>query len=135
MPMSAEDHWQTVCTWPFPEVNQIFNELKATEAPRHEHRNTIESVELLLQYTVFPYVPRLLDTPTLMIVGDDDDLTLWDKELEAFNLIPTQHKRLAVMGGTDHMDIYADVSHLDIAAGIGADWLAAALGTRVPALT
>jgi uncharacterized protein len=129
IPMSAPDHWQTVCTWPFPEVDTIFNELKASEAPRHEHRNTIESVELLLQYSVFPYLPRLLDTPVLMIVADADDLTLWDKEIEAFNLIPTPRKQLAVIGGTDHMDIYSDLSHLDIAAARCAQWLSGELGS------
>jgi fermentation-respiration switch protein FrsA (DUF1100 family) len=134
IPMSVPDHWQNVCTWPFPEVNTIFNELKASEAPRHEHRNTIESVELLLEYTVFPYVPRLLDTPVLMIVADDDDLTLWDKEIEAFNAIPTPRKRLAVIGGTDHMDIYSDLSHLEIAADIGAHWVSDELGARTGAV-
>ena len=134
MPMSVADHWQTVCTWPFPDVEEIFNELKATEAPRHEHRTTIESTELLLQYSVFPYLPRLLDTPTLMIVADDDDLTLWDKEVEAFNLIPTPRKRLAVIGGTGHMDIYSELSHLEIATAIGAEWVSDTLGTRTPSL-
>jgi fermentation-respiration switch protein FrsA (DUF1100 family) len=133
VPMSVADHWQTVCTWPFPEVETIFNELKASEAPRHEHRNTIESVELLLEYTVFPYVSRLLDTPVLMIVADDDDLTLWDKEIDAFNAIPTPRKELAVIGGTDHMDIYSDLSHLEVAARRGADWLAAEFRTRAGA--
>ncbi|MHB8692100.1 MAG: alpha/beta hydrolase [Solirubrobacteraceae bacterium] len=128
IPMSVPDHGQTVCTWPFPEVNTIFEKLKAEEAPRHEHRNTIESVELLLQYSVFPYVRRLLDTPVLMIVTDDDDLTLWDKEIEVFNLIPTSRKRLAVIGGTDHMSIYSKLSDLDVAAMLGADWIGQELG-------
>jgi pimeloyl-ACP methyl ester carboxylesterase len=122
MPMSVADHWQTVCTWPFPEVSEIFNDLKASEAPRHEHRNTIHSVELLMQYSVYPYVPRLLDTAVLMIVADGDDLTLWDKELEVYNSIPTTRKQLSVIGGTDHMDIYSDLSHLEVAARIGAEW-------------
>jgi fermentation-respiration switch protein FrsA (DUF1100 family) len=124
IPMSTEKHWETVCTWPFPEVETVFGQLKATEAPRHEHRNTIESTELLLGYTVYPYVTRLLDKPVLMIVADDDDLTLWDKEIEVYNLIPTPRKKLAVVGGTSHMDIYSKVSELEVAAAIGADWMA-----------
>jgi uncharacterized protein len=123
IPMSAKEHWNTVCTWPFPEVETIFGELKASEAPRHEHRNTIESTELLLDYTVYPYVTRLLDTPVLMVVADDDDLTLWDKEIEVFNLIPTPRKQLAVVGGTSHMDIYSELSELEVAAKICADWV------------
>ena len=135
MPMSVTNHWEAVCTWPFPEVNEIFNELKATEAPRHEHRNTVESVELLTQYSVYPYVPRLLDTAVLMVVADDDDLTLWDKELEVYNLIPTSRKRLSVIGGTDHMDIYSDLSHLEVAAGMCADWASETLSGSRPAVS
>jgi pimeloyl-ACP methyl ester carboxylesterase len=127
MPMSTQEHWNTVCTWPFPEVETIFGELKATEAPRHEHRTTIESTELLLQYTVYPYITRLLDTPILLIVADDDDLTLWDKEIEVFNLIPTPRKQLSVVGGTSHMDIYSELSQLEFAATIGADWISKSL--------
>jgi pimeloyl-ACP methyl ester carboxylesterase len=127
--MSTLNVGEEICTWPFPETYAAFKTLKETVAPRHEHRNTIESVELLLQYSVFPYLPRLLDTPVLMIVADADDLTLWDKEIEAFNLIPTPRKQLAVIGGTDHMDIYSDLSHLDIAAARCAQWLSGELGS------
>lgn len=130
MPMSVTEHWNEVCTWPFPEVKEIFGELKITEAPRHEHRNTIESAELLTQYSVYPYIPRLLDTAVCMIVADDDDLTLWDKELEVYNLIPTSRKRLAVIGGSDHMDIYSDLSHLELALKVSTEWAVETLGKK-----
>jgi hypothetical protein len=42
-------------TWPFPEVTEVFLELQRTVAPAHEHRNTVASVELLMNYDVFPY--------------------------------------------------------------------------------
>lgn len=132
MPMSVAEHWNEVCTWPFPEVRTIFSDLKATEAPRHEHRNTIYSAELLTQYSVYPYIPRLLDTAVMMIVADEDDLTLWDKELEVYNMIPTARKRLAVIGGTDHMDIYSDLSHLEVAARYGVEWAVETLGGKRP---
>ena len=132
MPMSVAEHWNEVCTWPFPEVRTIFSDLKATEAPRHEHRNTIESAELLTQYSVYPFIPRLLDTAVMMIVADEDDLTLWDKELEVYNMIPTARKRLAVIGGSDHMDIYSDLSHLEVAARIGVEWAVETLGGKHP---
>ena len=41
------------------------------------------SVELLFNYTVFPYVERLLNTPTLMIVAEGDDL-LGNKNRNAY---------------------------------------------------
>ena len=63
--------------------------LKEREAPPTRTASTIESSELLLNYDVRPFVQRILDTPTLMIVAEEDDLTLWDLEIEAYNAIPT----------------------------------------------
>ena len=129
IPMSSPDFATEVVTWPFPEVTEVFKKLQATEAPAHEHRNTIASVELLCNYTVFPYVDRLLNTPTLMIVAEGDDITLWEKEIEAFNRIPTAKKRLFVVDHTTHMVLYSNRSQLEIAADQGARWLAEHLVT------
>jgi hypothetical protein len=122
--MSSPDYATEVVTWPFPEVTEVFKNLQATEAPAHEHRNTIGSVELLFNYSVFPYVERLLNTPTLMIVAEGDDITLWDREIEAYNRIPTAKKRLFVVDHTTHMVLYSNRSQLEIAADQGAQWLA-----------
>ena len=122
IPMSSADFATELVTWPFPEVTEVFKNLQATEAPNHEHRNTIASVENLMNYTVFPYVERLLNTPTLMIVAEGDDITLWEKEIEAFNKIPTSKKRLFVVDHTTHMVLYSNQSQLEIAADQGAKW-------------
>lgn len=127
LPMSAPDPFETLSTWPFPDVYEIFNKIKDTEAPLHEHRNTVESVELLLSYTVFPYVPRILNTPTLMVAAEGDDHTLWDLEIQAFNEIQTTQKRLAVLPRITHMSLYAIRKNLEIAATEGAEWLRAHL--------
>jgi len=121
--MSAENPFKTLCTWPFPETAKIFNEIKEREAPMHEHRNTIESVELLMDYNIFPYLGRILNTPTLMLVAEGDDLTLWDLEIEAFNQIATSQKKLFVIPETSHMTLYNDQSKLEIAAEVATDWL------------
>ena len=122
IPMSSPDFATEVVTWPFPEVTEVFKNLQATTAPNHEHRNTIESVENLFNYTVFPYVERLQNTPTMMLVAEGDDITLWDKEIEAFNKIPTTKKRLFVVDHTTHMVLYSNQSQLEIAADQGAKW-------------
>ncbi len=121
--MSAADPYQTLCTWPFPETYEIFTNIQKTEAPQHEHRNTIESVELLMTYSVFPYLSRILNTPTLMLVAEGDDITLWDLEIEAFNQIATSQKKLFVIPKTTHMSLYDNLSKLEIAAKIATDWL------------
>jgi pimeloyl-ACP methyl ester carboxylesterase len=120
MPMSSKDPAAEVSVWPFPEVTSGFEGLKATDAPNHEHWNTVQSVELLWNYTVFPYVRRILDTPTLMIVAENDDITSWDLEIEAFHGIPTTKKQLFVMNDTSHMVLYTNKSHLELAAEKGA---------------
>ena len=105
--MSSKDPAAEVCAWPFPEVTSGFEGLKATVAPNHEHWNTTQSVELLWNYTVFPYVRRILDTPTLMIVAENDDVK---RHLEA-----SLH-----MNDTSHMVLYTNKSHLELAAEQGA---------------
>lgn len=125
--MSTTRVGEEICTWPFPETYEAFNDLKANEAPAHEHWNTTESTELLLSYSVFPYLSRILDTPTLMVVADDDDLTLWDKEIEAFNQIATTDKELFVVPQTKHMTLYSERTALDIPAAHTAKWLSANL--------
>ncbi|MFQ5878997.1 MAG: alpha/beta hydrolase [Dehalococcoidia bacterium] len=120
--MSAPDPETTLCAWPFPEVYEVFSQLEKTEAPRHEHRSTLESVELLHSYTVFPYVGRIVNTPTLMIVAEGDNITLWDLEIEAFRQISAWQKRLFVVPKTTHMTLYSNRSKLEIAAEEAAKW-------------
>ena len=121
IPMSSPD-WNTLSTWPFPDVTQIFQTIKETEAPLHDHRSTIESVELLMNYTVFPHARRILSTPTLMIVAENDEKTLWDLEIDAFNVIPTVQKKLTVLPDVSHMSLYSQRSHLQVAGEAAASW-------------
>lgn len=111
-----------VLTWPYPETKPIFLNLQATTSPAHEHRNTIESVELLLNYSVFPFAPRILKTPTLMLIADEDDLTPWDLALEVFDKILCTTKKAIIMPKASHMQIYDDMSKLAIAGNAGARW-------------
>ncbi len=112
-----------VVTWPHPETKPIFMKIKETTAPRHEHYSTIQSVEWVWAYNMRPYLPMILDTPTLMIVAEGDDLTMWEREIPAFNEIVTTKKRLFVQQESTHMSMYSDMSHLEIAATEAANWL------------
>jgi fermentation-respiration switch protein FrsA (DUF1100 family) len=123
VPMSSKDPSQGIVTWPFPEVTEAFTMLKEREAPNHEHRNTIESIELLLDYNVLPYVRRIINVPTLMTVAERDDITTWDEEVAMYNLIPTTRKKLFIFDETSHMTLYSNKSRLEIAAEQGRDWL------------
>lgn len=133
--MSTRDVGQELCTWPFPETYDAFMDLKARDAPRHEHRNTLASTEKLMSYSVFPFLDRIIKTPTLMIIADEDDLTLWDKEVEAFKQIGTEDKELFITPSTEHMVLYSDQSALDVAAARAASFYAERLvaGQPLPA--
>jgi uncharacterized protein len=122
LPHAAPDPSTVISTWPFPETYETFVELKASEAPAYQNLSTIESAELLMSYSVHPFLPRLLDVPTLMVVAERDDLTLWDLEIEAYQRIPTQKKKLVVIGSSTHMTLYSDRSLLGQAARAATDW-------------
>ena len=98
MPMSHPDPDNNLSSWPFPHVHEIFLRIKEAEAPRHEHRNTVESVELLLQYNTFPYAKRILNTPTLVVVAEQDNITQWDLEIEMANTIPAPQQGMRGAG-------------------------------------
>lgn len=134
MGMSATPHGleDELTVWPFDEVRDVFVELKATQAPRHEHRNTIASTEMLMNYSVFPFVPRILNVSTLMIIADEDDLTLWDKEIEAFKAIGSQDKELFVTPTVSHMELYSDKTSLELAAEKAAGFFERKLLARQP---
>jgi uncharacterized protein len=82
----------------------------------YENRSTVESVDLLMNYDVGPFVKRIYNTPTLMIVAEGDDLTLWDLEIGAYNTIPCVRKKLEVLPHTTHMTLYSDKSKVEAAA-------------------
>lgn len=103
-----------LCAWPYPDGKAIFEHYKNTIAPLREHYSTIESVEMLLNYTVFPYAKRIVNVPTHMSVVENDNLTCWDLEIEAFREIRTTKKELFVVPQTTHMTLYADMSRLAI---------------------
>jgi fermentation-respiration switch protein FrsA (DUF1100 family) len=124
LPHASESPASELSAWPFPETYTTFAALRAAEAPGYENRSTVESVDLLLNYDVSPFLRRIYDTPSLLVVAQGDDLTLWDLEIEAFNQIPTPSKKLVVLPGTSHMTLYSDRAKLATAADEATRWFA-----------
>src|SRR5580698_7757341 len=106
LPHATENSEAEVSSWPFPETVRTFMAIKAKEAPLYENKSTVESVDLLMNYDVGPFVKRIYNTPTFMIVAEGDDLTLWDLEINAFNAVPSARKKLHVLPYTSHMTLY-----------------------------
>ena len=128
IPMSSTKPHDELSAWPFPHVYEAFIDIKRKEAPRHEHYSTVESVELLLMYTVFPYSARIVDTPGLMTVAKGDNITSADLEIAAFNAITNPNKTLAIVEGVTHMSLYSNRDHLAKVGEIQSRWLTQVLG-------
>jgi dipeptidyl aminopeptidase/acylaminoacyl peptidase len=122
LPHATENAEAEVSAWPFPETVRTFMAIKQSEAPLYENRSTVESVDLLMNYDVGPFVKRIYNTPTLMIVAEGDDLTLWDLEIGAFNAIPGTRKKLTVLPHTSHMTLYSDRTKIESAASLATEW-------------
>ena len=127
LPHATANSAEEISAWPFPETVQTFMKIKEEEAPLYQNSSSVESVDLLMNYDVGPFVKRIYNTPTLMIVAEGDDLTLWDLEIEAFNRIPTTRKKLEVLPHTSHMTLYSDKSKVERAAKMATDWFAETL--------
>ncbi|MDP6352428.1 MAG: alpha/beta fold hydrolase [Alphaproteobacteria bacterium] len=123
IPMSSTDPTKEMSCWPYPHVCQIFNDIKASEAPRHEHHSTIESVELLLDYLVPPFCTRIVDTPVMMTVAKGDNITSADLEIGTFNAIANPSKVIDIVDGVSHMSLYSNRHHLARVGSAQAAWL------------
>jgi fermentation-respiration switch protein FrsA (DUF1100 family) len=127
---------QDLGTWPFPKSRITFARLKATQAPAYEGSATTASTEMLLAYSVWPFMKRLVATPTLIVVAEGDDHTHWDLAAQAYSAIPGSRKRFHVVPKSTHLSLYEDAETLEAVAGIAAGWFVEHLrasGTPAPA--
>jgi esterase/lipase len=100
----------------------VFKTFQDTVAPNYDFNATLESVDLLMSYDIKPYLHRIVNTPTLVIVAEHDDITLWDEAIDAYNAIPTAKKKLVVIEKSDHLALYSNQSLLIQAATAATEW-------------
>ncbi|WP_131737060.1 alpha/beta hydrolase [Actinomadura roseirufa] len=111
-----------VGTFPFPASRDTFARIKGTEAPGYVGNATAQSTEMLLAYSVRPFLTRLVATPTLMCVAEGDDHTHWDLAAEAFDAIPGPRKKFHVVPRSTHLTLYEDVEVRRETAKVAAAW-------------
>lgn len=116
-----------VGTFPFPHSRPTFQRLKVTEAPGYEGRATAASTDMLLAYSVRPFLSRLVATPTLVCVAEGDDHTHWDLAAEAYEAIPGSRKKLHVVPRSTHLSFYEDAETQREVSAITSDWFRAHL--------
>jgi fermentation-respiration switch protein FrsA (DUF1100 family) len=122
VPHFTKDTDSEISAWPFPEGYDVFLHFQQNEAPNYDFEATLESVDLLMSYDVRPFVPRIVNTPVLMIVAENDDITLWDEEIGVYNAIPTVHKKLVVIPKSDHLALYSKKTLLEQCATAATEW-------------
>ena len=122
LPMSSPDY-QTSRHVAVPRGHDVFEEPPEDRRP---HRQSIATRRFEsrapLQVHRLPVPARILNTPTMMLVAEGDDITIWDAEIESTTRIPPSKKRLFVVDHTTHMVLYSNRSQLEIAADQGARW-------------
>ncbi len=111
-----------ISAWPNADGYELFEGFRKTVAPNYSLDATAESVELLMQYDVRPFTKRIIDTPTLVIVAENDDITLWDEAMRVYNEIPTAKKQLVVIDKSDHLALYSQQSLLLRCATAATEW-------------
>src|SRR5579883_463541 len=67
---------------------------------------TLRSIEMYSEYEPGSYITRISPTPLLMIIGDNDVVSLTDLELEAYNRAHEPKKLVIIKGG--HFAPYQD---------------------------
>lgn len=122
VPHFTKDTGSEISAWPFPEGYDVFLKFQQNEAPNYSFDATLESVDLLMAYNVKPFLPRIVNTPTLVIVAENDDITLWEEEIGAYNAIPTANKKLVVIPESDHLALYSKDTLLLQCARAATDW-------------
>jgi fermentation-respiration switch protein FrsA (DUF1100 family) len=111
-----------LATFPYPQSRITFRRLKETQAPAYDGRSTAESTEMLMNYDVSPFLPRLASTPTLLIVAEGDDHTHWELQLAAFEQIPGPRKRFDVVPRSSHLVFYEDEGTARAVAATAVEW-------------
>jgi dienelactone hydrolase len=116
-----------VGTFPFPQSRETFKRLTQSEGPRYRGQATAASTDMLLAYSVRPFLTRLIATPTLMCLAEGDDHTHWDLAGQAFDAIPGTRKQLHIVPSAGHLTLYEDIEIRRTVAQTAADFFLAYL--------
>ncbi|TAK30409.1 MAG: alpha/beta fold hydrolase [Chloroflexota bacterium] len=126
IPLSTPKPFQELAFFPVSDAKDYFEEQRG-----HRHEWTMESMELIINYSVLPLLPRILHTPVSMIIVEGDDHTPWEMQVEAFNNIPSTRKELTVVPqGSSHMRIYTEPEYTKIVVNAATGWLNKYLGEQ-----
>lgn len=116
---------KVLCNCPEPEHYDIFNSFKKV-APSYADARTIEGLEAHMNYSIWSYLPRILNMPLLFVIIEGDT-PMYPLQIDAYNRVPSPQKKCHVLpseyGKVKHMTFYADNTYTKRMAKPEADFL------------
>jgi hypothetical protein len=116
MPSVSPDPDNELCYSPMPGNYELYMEC-AKVAPAWENRVTIQSAEIKLRHSAFPFLPRILTMPLLEILLEGDTTTgntFNEDSIKAFDQIPSPKKEMLLVPSDNrkvtHESIYTKAS-------------------------
>jgi uncharacterized protein len=95
-----------------------FTQTASTRAPAWRNQVTLRTLEMLGEYEPGGYIDRISPTPMLMVVAEQDHLTVADEAFAAYNRA-LEPKRLVILKG-GHFDAY--VKGFKQSSAAACDW-------------
>ena len=95
-----------------------FTQTASTRAPAWRNQVTLRTLEMLGEYEPGTYIDRISPTPMLMVVAEQDHLTVADEAFAAYNRA-LEPKRLVILKG-GHFDAY--VKGFKQSSAAACDW-------------
>ncbi|MFV0284156.1 MAG: alpha/beta hydrolase [Castellaniella sp.] len=89
---------------PTPDSYQWYTGTQKERAPSWKNEVTLRSVEKFFEYNPSGYIPYISPTPLMMIVGNNDVVTITDLALSAYEQALEPKKLVLLNGG--HFDAY-----------------------------
>jgi fermentation-respiration switch protein FrsA (DUF1100 family) len=103
---------------PTPDSYKWFTETHESRAPAWRNEVTLRSVEMFTEYEPGTYLPWISPTPLLIVVAENDILTVADLAIAGYEQA-REPKKLVILP-VGHFDAYVD--GFDLASGAAADW-------------
>ena len=130
MPSVSQDPEKELCYSPMPGNYELYMEC-AKVAPAWENRVTIQSAEIKLCHSAFPFLPRILTMPLLEILLEGDTTTgntMNEDGIEAYNRIPSPNKKMLLIPSENrkvtHETVYTKAPHTQLFSKPAAEFFA-----------
>ncbi|MFN8454477.1 MAG: alpha/beta fold hydrolase [Anaerolineae bacterium] len=116
--VSPPDKPLEACALPTPDSWQWFTDTHKLRAPAWKNEVTLRSVEMFHEYEPGVYLPNISPTPLLMVIANEDHLTVADLALAGYEEAREPKKLVILKGG--HFGAYVET--FEESSSAARDW-------------